>query len=92
VQLFVRNLPFAVDSDYLSEVFGKYGEVARASVPRHVEGGRSKGFGFVNMPIEGDAQAAILALNGAEWDGRILTVEESNSVSRSSPMQTAGAR
>ena len=72
--LYVGNLPFTTTSDDLVALFGEYGQVQRAQVVSDRETGRSRGFGFVEM-TEG-AEAAIQALNGAELQGRTLTVNE----------------
>ncbi|MCZ2340425.1 MAG: RNA-binding protein [Bacteroidales bacterium] len=72
--LYVGNLPFNTTSDDLVALFGEYGTVQRAQVVSDRETGRSRGFGFVEM-TEG-AEAAIEALNGADLQGRTLTVNE----------------
>jgi cold-inducible RNA-binding protein len=75
-KLYVGNLTFgATDSD-LQTLFGAHGEVRSAQVIMDRETGRSKGFGFVEMQNDQDAQAAILALNGQDCNGRALTVNE----------------
>ncbi|HUQ69906.1 MAG TPA: RNA-binding protein [Planctomycetaceae bacterium] len=72
--LYVGNLPFSTTADDLREAFGEYGSVTSASVVMDRETGRSRGFGFVEM---GDgAEAAIAALNGTQFQGRSLTVNE----------------
>ena len=72
--LYVGNLPFTTTSDDLVALFGEHGTVQRAQVVNDRDTGRSRGFGFVEM-TEG-AEAAITALNGAEFQGRTLTVNE----------------
>ena len=72
--LYVGNLPFSTTSDDLVALFGEYGTVQRAQVVSDRETGRSRGFGFVEM-TEG-SEAAIEALNGADMQGRTLTVNE----------------
>ena len=72
--VYVGNLAFSVTSDALRELFSQYGSVASAAVITDRETGRSRGFGFVEMDEGGDA--AIEALNGKEWEGRTLTVNE----------------
>ena len=72
--LYVGNLPFSTTADDLREVFEQYGSVSRAQVITDRETGRSRGFGFVEM---GDgAEEAISNLNGAQFQGRALTVNE----------------
>ena len=72
--IFVGNLPFSTTSDELREIFSEYGNVTRAQVATDRDTGRSRGFGFVEMS-EG-ADEAIDNLNGAEFGGRTLTVNE----------------
>jgi RNA recognition motif-containing protein len=73
--IYVGNLPWAVSEQDLIQAFQEYGEVKSARVVTDRETGRSRGFGFVEMDEEA-ANAAIAALNGAEWGGRALTVNE----------------
>lgn len=72
--IYVGNLPFSATADDLREAFGNYGTVTSAQVVNDRETGRSRGFGFVEMS-EG-AEEAINALNGAQFQGRTLTVNE----------------
>jgi RNA recognition motif-containing protein len=72
--IYVGNLSFQTTADDLIQVFGEYGSVSRAQVVNDRETGRSRGFGFVEMSEGGDE--AIAALNGAEYQGRALTVNE----------------
>ncbi len=73
--LYVGNLPWAVTEEDLKRAFAQYAEVTSARVVTDRETGKSRGFGFVEVKEE-NAAAAIEALNGAEWGGRILTVNE----------------
>jgi RNA recognition motif-containing protein len=75
-KLYVGNLSYSVSSSDLEEMFSSYGTVQSAQVISDRESGRSKGFGFVEMGSDDEAQAAIRALNGQEHDGRPLTVNE----------------
>lgn len=75
-RLYVGNLPYSTTTDTLQELFGQYGNVASAQVIADRETGRSKGFGFVEMSSDDEAASAIEALNGKEWEGRSLTVNE----------------
>src|SRR5437764_6919909 len=75
-KLYVGNLPFGVTDDQLSEMFSAHGTVQSAQVIMDRDTGRSKGFGFVEMGSDQEAQAAVSALNGKEVDGRSLTVNE----------------
>src|SRR5918911_5761493 len=72
--LYVGNLPFQTTADDLREAFAQYGTVTRAQVITDRDTGRSRGFGFVEMSEGGDE--AIQNLNGAQFQGRTLTVNE----------------
>lgn len=73
--LYVGNLPWSVTDEDLTTTFSEYAEVISARVITDRETGRSRGFGFVEVP-EDAAAAVIEALNGAEWGGRAITVNE----------------
>ena len=75
-KLYVGNLAYGVDSSDLQRMFEAHGTVQSAQVIMDRDTGRSKGFGFVEMGSDQEAQAAIAALNGQEVDGRRLTVNE----------------
>ncbi len=75
-KLYVGNLSYDVDSSALQELFGSHGAVQSAEIIADRDTGRSKGFGFVEMGTDAEAQAAIAALNGKEYGGRALTVNE----------------
>lgn len=75
-KLYCGNLSFNVDSSSLEELFSQFGNVQSAQVITDRETGRSKGFGFVEMGSDEEAQAAISGLNETEHDGRNLTVNE----------------
>jgi cold-inducible RNA-binding protein len=75
-KLYVGNLAYGVDSSQLEQMFAAYGTVQSAQVIMDRDTGRSKGFGFVEMGSDAEAQAAIAALGGKEVDGRQLTVNE----------------
>jgi RNA recognition motif-containing protein len=74
--LFVGSLPFAVDDAELRELFGEFGTVESAKVISDRETGRSRGFGFVEMSSDDEAQAAIKAMDGKELSGRAIAVNE----------------
>jgi RNA recognition motif-containing protein len=76
MNIYVGNLPYSIDRDELRGIFEQYGEVSAASVVSDRETGRSKGFGFVEMPDAAQAQAAIEALNGTEIGGRKAVINE----------------
>lgn len=75
-KLFVGSLPFATTDDQLNGIFAKAGKVVSANVVMDKMTGRSRGFGFVEMGSEEEAQKAIKELNGAEVEGRKIFVAE----------------
>src|SRR5919199_1764595 len=75
-KLYVGNLTFGVTDAELEQLFAAHGTVQSAQVIMDRDTGRSKGFGFVEMGTDQEAQAAIQAMNGQEVDGRALTVNE----------------
>jgi RNA recognition motif-containing protein len=75
-RLYVGNLTYGVTDSALEQLFAQHGTVSSAQVVMDRDTGRSKGFGFVEMKTDQEAQAAIQALNGKEHDGRALTVNE----------------
>jgi RNA recognition motif-containing protein len=75
-KLYVGNLAYSINDGSLQQIFGAHGTVQSAQVIMDRDTGRSKGFGFVEMGSDAEAQAAIQALNGAEVEGRTLTVNE----------------
>src|SRR5689334_7975814 len=75
-KLYVGNLSYGVTDSDLEQLFAAHGTVQSAQVIMDRDTGRSKGFGFVEMGSDAEAQAAIQALNGKESDGRALTVNE----------------
>jgi len=75
-KLYVGNLSYSMSSSDLEQLFGQYGTVQSAQVIQDRETGRSKGFGFVEMSSDQEAQAAIQGLNEHEHEGRPLAVNE----------------
>ena len=75
-KLYVGNLSYNVDKSNLEQMFAPHGTVVSAQVITDRDSGRSKGFGFVEMGSDQEAQAAIAALNGKNLEGRNLTVNE----------------
>jgi RNA recognition motif-containing protein len=75
-KLYVGNLPYSVGNTELQRLFEAHGSVVSAQVIMDRDTGRSKGFGFVEMGNDNEAQAAIADMNGKEVDGRSLTVNE----------------
>ena len=76
MNLYVGNLAWEVTEDDLKQAFESFGQVASATIIKDKFSGKSRGFGFVEMPGETEAQAAITAMNGKELKGRSLTVNE----------------
>lgn len=76
MNIYVSNLNFRTRGESLQTLFGEYGEVSSANVITDRETGRSRGFGFVEMPDESAARNAINALNGFELDERAINVNE----------------
>ncbi len=89
MNLFVGNLARQTAVDDLRQAFESHGQVTSANIIKDKMSGESKGFGFIEMPTQSEAEAAIANLNGKELDGRALTVNvakprsESSSSSRS---------
>jgi RNA recognition motif-containing protein len=75
-KLYVGNLSYNIRDDELLQAFSQYGNVSSAKVMMDRETGRSKGFGFVEMSSEAEAQAAINGMNGQPIDGRAVVVNE----------------
>jgi RNA recognition motif-containing protein len=76
MNIFVANLPYSATEDQLRDAFAAHGDVASAKIITDQETGRSRGFGFVEMPDDHEAAEAIEALNEADMDGRPLKVNE----------------
>ncbi len=77
MNIFIGNLNYAVTEDDLREIFEEYGELNSVKLISDKFTGRSKGFGFVEMPNADEAKKAIEELNGAEVEGRAIVVNES---------------
>ncbi len=92
MNIYVGNLSFRTNDSALRDAFEAFGEVTSAKVITDRETGRSRGFGFVEMPDEEEAQAAIRALNGAELDGRQLKVSEAREKEDRRPSRGQGPR
>src|SRR3954462_1202007 len=85
-KIYVGKLSYEVDGSELEQMFGAHGQVVSAQVISDRDTVRSKGFGFVEMSSDEEAQAAIAALNGAQNGGRALTVNEAR------PKEEGGGR
>jgi RNA recognition motif-containing protein len=79
MNIFIGNLSFNVTEGDLRQAFEAFGQVASATVIKDKQSGRSKGFGFVEMPVQAEAQSAIEVLNGKALKGRTITVNEARS-------------
>ena len=91
-KLYVGNMSFDTTSSQLNELCSAHGSVQSAEVVSDRDTGRSRGFGFVQMSSDEEAQAAIDALNGQEHDGRALTVNEAKPRSESRSGGGGGGR
>jgi RNA recognition motif-containing protein len=78
MNIFVARLNFKTSSEELGAAFAKFGEVSSAKIVKDRDTGRSKGFGFVEMPNDAEAQQAIATLNETELDGRTIVVKPAN--------------
>jgi RNA recognition motif-containing protein len=76
MNIYVGNAPYTLTERELEETFGEFGEVSSTRVITDRETGRSKGFGFVEMPNQAEAEEAIQQLNGKELGGRNIKVNE----------------
>jgi RNA recognition motif-containing protein len=76
MRLFVGNLAWTITEEELERIFAPYGTVRTAHLITHRQTGRSRGFGFVEMPYDTEAQDAMTGLNGVVVEGRALTVSE----------------
>ena len=76
MNIYVGNLPYQTTEDDLSGLFGAYGAVSRVNIIMDRETGRSKGFGFVEMDDDNAAEAAIKALDGQDFNGRTLKINQ----------------
>lgn len=74
MNIYVSNLNFSTTSESLQELFAEYGEVESAKIITDRETGRSRGFGFVEMPNDEDGQKAIDELNNTDFEGKTITV------------------
>lgn len=76
MNIYVGNLSYSTTEESLREAFGQHGQVESASVIMDRATGRSRGFGFVVMPDDAEAEEAITNLNGQELDGRSISVNQ----------------
>lgn len=76
MNIFVAGLPFQTQEDQLRQTFENYGEVDSVKIVMDRDSGRSKGFGFVEMPNDEEANSAINSLNDSEYGGRTIVVKQ----------------
>ncbi|MBS0392904.1 MAG: RNA-binding protein [Proteobacteria bacterium] len=89
-KLYVGNLPYSVRDQDLEQAFGQFGVVTSAKVMMERDTGRSKGFGFVEMGSDADAQAAINGMNGQSLGGRSIVVNEARPMESRPPRSGGG--
>jgi RNA recognition motif-containing protein len=78
MNIFVAKINFKTRKEDLEAAFAKFGQVTSCKIVRDKETGRSKGYGFVEMPNDDEASRAIDALNEKELDGRVIAVKQAN--------------
>lgn len=88
-KLYVGNLPYSATDQILADTFAQCGTVESAKIITDRDTGRSKGFGFVEMSTEAEAQLGIEKFNGADYEGRSLTVNEAKPMA---PREGGGGR
>jgi len=89
-KLYVGNLPYSFRDDDLQQAFSQHGTVTSAKVMMERDTGRSKGFGFVEMGSDAEAQTAINAMNGQQFGGRGLVVNEARPMEPRAPRSGGG--
>jgi RNA recognition motif-containing protein len=90
MNIYVGNLSYSTQDDDLRDAFAAHGEVASARVITDRDTGRSRGFGFVEMPNNNEGQAAIDALNGADLQGRAISANEARPRENRAPRSGGG--
>lgn len=76
MKLFIGNLDEKIQSHHLKEAFSEFGKVSSAKVIIDKSTGKSRGFGFVEMPEDEDAKGVIKNVNGGTWEGKVLNIRE----------------
>ena len=89
-KLYIGGLPYSTTEDSLREAFAKVGEVESATVITDRMTGRSRGFGFVNMPNDAEADKAVETMNGTTLEGRTITVNEARPLTERPPRREGG--
>ena len=90
MSIFVGNLSYEISQEDLTGVFAEYGKVKRVHIPVDRDTGRTRGFAFVEMEIKADETKAIAALDGAEWMGRSIKVNEAREREERAPFNGGG--
>ena len=91
-KLYVGNLPYSATEERLQQHFAQYGSVLSARIITDKFSGRSKGFGFVEMGSDAEAQKATTALNGTDFEGRNIVVSEARPQAQRAMGSTGGGR
>ncbi len=76
MNIYIGNLPYSISEDELRELFAAHGEVSSANIIMDRDSGRSKGFGFIEMPDKAQGEAAVNAINQTDVQGRSVRVNE----------------
>ncbi len=84
-KLYLGNLPFSIGEDYLQELFSQSGKVVSVKVPTDRETGRKRGFAFVEMESQAEAEAAVKAFNGHTIEGRQIVVNPARPSTKDRP-------
>jgi RNA recognition motif-containing protein len=92
MKLYVGNLAYQVTEDQLREAFESFGQVESVAIIKDKYSGQSKGFGFVEMPANAEGQAAIDSLNGKDFNGRAIKVNEAKPRTEGSQGRGGGRR
>ena len=92
MKIFIGSLSYNVTEGDLRQAFEAFGQVTSTTVVKDQESDRSKGFGFVEMPVQAEAQSAIAALNGQAFKGRTITVNEARPLSENRRGRDRGGR
>ena len=92
MNIYVGNLSFETAEENLRQAFEAYGEVSKVNIITDRDSGRSRGFGFVEMPSKGEADAAMTGLNGQDLNGQTLNVNEARPRTENSGGNRGGGR
>ena len=84
MNIYIGQLPYSVKEDELREIFSEYGEIASLKLVTDRFSGQSKGFGFIDMPNNSEADKAIKALNGCSYHGKLIKVNQVQAKTKSS--------